>query len=174
MTADRSPVPADVGTDNGFRAFYDNNAAMVFGYLWHLTGGNREVAQELSQEAWCALVDEIRAGRTERATTTWLLMVARSRFIDRWRRERRLARPVRVAWTNDEPVDPWEPARTDVLDHLAALGSDHRLVLALRYLEQLTVPEIAELLGRSIPATHSLIARSRRDLRARVNGAHRG
>ena len=171
MKADRSPVPADVGTEAGFRAFYDGNAGVVFGYLWRLTGGDREAAEELSQETWCALVDEIRAGRTERATTTWLLMVARSRFVDRWRRDRRVTRPMKVAWTNDDPVDPWEPARTDVLEHLAALGSDHRLVLALRYVEQLTVPEIADVLGRSVPATHSLLARSRRELRANVEGA---
>jgi RNA polymerase sigma-70 factor (ECF subfamily) len=38
-------------------------------------------------------------------------------------------------------------------------------VLSLRYLDDLTVPEVADALGRSVHATESLLARARRAFR---------
>jgi len=170
MDASEAPIPADVVSASGFAAFYDAHAAIVYGYLVRLCGGDTRRAEELAQQTWFELVDQIAAGHTERARVPWLLTVARSRYLDTWRREHRAARAVRVAWTNPDPVDPWEPARTDVLDHLAGLDTDQRLVLVMRYIDELSVAEIAEAIGRTTTATHSLLARGRRELRNRLEG----
>jgi len=42
----------------------------------------------------------------------------------------------------------------------------HRLVLVLRYVEDLSVPSVAETIGRNLTATNSLLARARAELRA--------
>ena len=42
-----------------------------------------------------------------------------------------------------------------------ALGPNHREVLSLRYLDALSVPEVAELLGRTVHATEALLVRAR-------------
>lgn len=101
MDANRAHGPTDVGTEPGFRAFYAANVAIVYGYLLRLCGGDAGKAEELTQDTWCELVDELALGRVERARTAWLLTVARSRYMDAWRREHRLARPVRLAWANE-------------------------------------------------------------------------
>jgi DNA-directed RNA polymerase specialized sigma24 family protein len=66
--------------------------------------------------------------------------------------------------------DGGEPTDTELSDHLASLCADHRLVLTMRYIDGLGVPEIAGLIGRTTTATYSLLARARDDLRVRAAG----
>jgi RNA polymerase sigma-70 factor (ECF subfamily) len=49
---------------------------------------------------------------------------------------------------------------------LQALRGQHRLALVLRYLDDLSVAEVARLLGKSVRATESLLVRARAALRA--------
>ena len=63
--------------------------------------------------------------------------------------------------------DPW----TEVLDAQAAhaalgrLPTPQRSALVLRYLDGLSVPDVAEHLGRSVHATETLLVRARAALR---------
>ncbi len=43
---------------------------------------------------------------------------------------------------------------------LAHLGAHHQTVLTLRYLDGLPVPEVADLMGRSVHATEALLVRA--------------
>jgi RNA polymerase sigma-70 factor (ECF subfamily) len=48
---------------------------------------------------------------------------------------------------------------------LASLAPHHRAALTLRYLDDLPVPDVAELLGRTLHATEALLSRARRAFR---------
>jgi len=48
---------------------------------------------------------------------------------------------------------------------LLRVSAPQRLALTLRYLDGLSVPEVAEHLGRSVHATETLLARARAALR---------
>ena len=71
-----------------------------------------------------------------------------------------------------ESVDPAQ----EIVDAEAArvllheLPPDYRSVLTLRYLDDLSVPETADLIGRSVRATESLLARARRAFRDATEG----
>jgi RNA polymerase sigma-70 factor (ECF subfamily) len=92
------------------------------------------------------------------------MTVARSRFLDHARREQRRLRKLTLVAVSDEQVDP--PRASEVLDGLVHIEPIHRLVLVLRYVEDLTVPAVAEAIGRNLTATNSLLARARAELRA--------
>lgn len=157
---------ADVATADGFARFYRRHVGEVYSHLLRLCAGDRTLAEDLTQDTWLELVRALRAGRTECADIRWLITVARSRFLDRARRERRgrdklaLLRP-----TADVAGTDAEPSPADVLAVLAAITPLHRAVLVLRYVDGLAVPEIAELIGRDVTATHSLLARARTQVR---------
>lgn len=92
----------------------------------------------------------------------WLITVARSRFLDLARREQHRSKLALIrpdGWTADEPTG------TDVLDCLVELRPLHRAVLVMRYVDGLAVADIADVLGRRVPATNSLLARARAELR---------
>lgn len=153
-----------------FNAFYSRSLPIVYGYLLRLCGGDHDRTRDLTQDTWLQLVDELKRGNVDRADIRWLLTVARSRFLDGWRRGRRMERGLRLAWVSHRDDVVIEPATAEIVEHLASLVTDHRVVLTLRYVDGLAVPEIAGLIGRSTQATYSLLARARDDLRARAGG----
>lgn len=170
MTIEPIPQQRTFG-ELGFDAFYRRNLAIVYGYVLRLCGGSAERAQDLTQEAWLAFVDQVRAGRADQLDVRWLVAVARNRYIDQWRRARTLESKLGLVWNavrdcdNDDSV-----TRGQVLEQLGELDEDHRIVLMLRYIDGLPVDEIAATISRTTTATYSLLARARQDLRARLVG----
>jgi len=100
----------------------------------------------------------------------WLIGVARHKLADHWRRQAREERGLRLvaAGTGATAEDPWD-AQLDALradQTLGALAAQHRLALTLRYVDDLPVPEVAKLLGRTMHATEALLVRARAAFRA--------
>ena len=158
-----------VDTPERFVDFYRTHLPDVYGYLLRLCAGDRSQAEDLTQDVWVALVEELRQGRTERADVRWLITVARSRFIDAARRERRRQSKLELI-RREQPRDE-EPSSGEVLDRLDRLQPLHRAVLVLRYVDDLSVPAVAATIGRNLTATNSLLSRARAELR-RVSGDH--
>jgi RNA polymerase sigma-70 factor (ECF subfamily) len=150
-----------------FCAFYRAHLPSVYGYLLRLCGGDAAQAEDLTQDVWFALVEELRRGHPERADIRWLISVARSKFLDYARRQRvgwsKLALLPRLHESDERPT------RDDVLCRLDKLPPLYRAVLALRYVDDMSVPEVADVIGRDVGATNSLLARARTQLR-RVGG----
>ena len=153
-----------------FDAFYDRSLPVVFGYLLRLCGGNRDEAWDLTQDSWLTVVDQLALGHSEKATIGFLLSVARSRYLDAWRRNQRLQRKLRLVWASDRLEPATSVSAGDVIDHIAACTERHRVVLMLAYVDDLPVAEIARLTGASVSATYALLARARDELRAQING----
>lgn len=171
MNSETAVDAADLRSSDSFSDFYRTHLPAVYGYLFRLCAGDRDLAEDLTQDTWIALALEIRRGRDECADIRWLMTVARSRFLDYVRRERRTTRMLSLISSRDEPSDP--PSRVEVLDGLSSLEPMHRLVLMLRYVDDLPVPTVAETIGRTITATNSLLARARAELLIDHHRSHR-
>ena len=67
-----------------------------------------------------------------------------------------------------EPEDHWDVELDRIVAEsvLARLPEKHRTVLALRYLDDRSVPECAELIGRTVHATEALLVRARKAFRS--------
>jgi RNA polymerase sigma-70 factor (ECF subfamily) len=98
-------------------------------------------------------------------TLGWLIGVARHKLVDHWRRAARERRGLAV--TESEVEDPWnEQIDADAAHRaLQRLSGHQRAALTLRYLDGLTVGEVAECLGRSLHATETLLMRAKAALR---------
>src|SRR3954453_2915875 len=168
MTIDPIPRQRTFG-ELGFDAFYRLNLAIVYGYVLRLCGGNVDRAQDITQEAWIALVNQVQAGRADHLDVRWLIAVARNRYIDQWRRTRKLESKLGLVWNATRECDNDDSVtRAQVLERLRELDDDHRVVLMLRYIDGLPVEEIATTISRTTTATYSLLARAREDLKARL------
>jgi RNA polymerase sigma-70 factor, ECF subfamily len=139
----------------------------VYGYLLPRCG-SAAVAEDLTADVFMAAVAAVRQGQVRRVTVAWLVGVARHKLVDHWRRVARERRGLAaVERDQDDLDDPWE----EVLDMQAAhaalvrLSAPQRLALSLRYLDGLSVPEVAEHIGRSVHATETLLVRARAALR---------
>lgn len=148
-------------------AIYPVALPQVYGYLLPRCG-SVTVAEDLTAETFMAAVAAVRRGQVPTVTVAWLIGVARHKLVDHWRRDARERRGLAALGRDRQDVeDPW----TDVLDVQAAYDALRRVsqvqrsALTLRYLDGLPVPEVARHLGRSVPATETLLVRARRALR---------
>lgn len=154
---------ADLRDPATFRALYEHMLPRVYSFVYHRCGGNVAVAEDVTQEAFLAAVREIHKGTEVHDPPGWLFGLARHKLYDHFRHEAREERTLRLVW-EAEPEEGWTDEGPDPELTLAALGSmppTQRNALVLRYLEGLSVPEVADVLERSVHATESLLARGR-------------
>src|SRR3954471_9268549 len=147
-------------------AMYDRALPQVFGYLRSRTG-NEAVAEDLTAETFLAAVQAIQRNGIPNLTVAWLVGVARHKLVDHWRRQSREERSLQLlpetAEESDYIADRFERTRArEVLDEL---GAHHRAALTLRYIDGLSVPEVADYLGRTVHATEALLVRARNAFR---------
>jgi RNA polymerase sigma-70 factor (ECF subfamily) len=144
-------------------AVYDSALPHVYGYL--LTRcGRRALAEELTAETFLAAVDAVQRHQAPPPSTPWLIGIARHKLVDHWRREARQDRSLHaLAATDPDQHDPWD-VELDALTARAVLqqiAPQHRLVLTLRYLDDLPVADVADILDRTVHATEALLVRAR-------------
>jgi RNA polymerase sigma-70 factor, ECF subfamily len=145
---------------DGFRRFYDDALPRVYGYLLRRCGGSVSVAEDLTQETFLAAVTELRRGRHIDAPIAWIYGIARHKLLDHYRRQER---HVRRSGHYPDAVLVSAQSETDdrAIVALAAVPAAQRIALVLRHVDGLSVPEVAAILGRSVEAVESLLARGR-------------
>lgn len=148
---------------------YDDAVGEVHGYLLARCR-NRAVAEDITSDVFMGAVDAVSRGTVHDVTTAWLIGIARHKLVDHWRRADREQRRLTAVAEESAAApgeDPWD-VQLDVLaarDALDRLGAHHRSALSLRYLDGLSVAEVAAVLGRTVHATEALLVRARRAFR---------
>ena len=149
----------------GFIALYDRALPYVYGYLLARCG-RAALAEELTADTMLAAVDVVGRGDPPRSLSTgWLVGIARHKLVDYWRRLGREQSGLQaLAREADESFeDPWD-IELDGLharETLDRLAPQHRAVLTLRYVDDLPVGEVANILDRTLHATEALLVRAK-------------
>jgi len=165
--ADVVPAPRPHSADD-LLSLYDRALPQVYGYLIQRVG-DPAAAEDITSETFLAAVAAVQGRGVPDLTVAWLIGVARHKLVDHWRRQERQDRKLSaVADLAEDHDDPWD-AHLDARHArlvLAGLGAHHRSALTLRYLDGLSVPEVAGLLDRTVHATEALLVRARKAFRA--------
>jgi len=130
------------GDQVAFAALYERHAPMVHAVL--LAATTPADADDLMQDVFVAAWKGLHLLRSREHAGAWLATIARNRVRRRFRRRRPEPEPL-VA----EPVDPaGAPDRSpEILAVLRALPETYAETLAMRLVEGMTGPEIAEATG---------------------------
>jgi len=146
-----------------FLGCYDATVVAVHRYLFRACGGDRSLAEDLAQEVYTAALVRARDGDATVLALPWLLAVARNKLVDHFRRVERERRKLALVELDvsgsSADRDGWLIAR------LGSLPPLQRAAIALRYVDDLPVDEVARVLGKSHKATESLLSRAREALR---------
>ncbi|MFI5456205.1 MAG: RNA polymerase sigma factor [Isosphaerales bacterium] len=155
-------------------ALYDRHVQEVFGFIYHLIGGDRHLAEDLHQEVWLAALEgfdrfDARRGRFR----DWLLGIARHRVSRHYRST--FSRSLEAVAERDVPVQTLAlppPEQLEGLERAAVvraallrLNHNHRDVLINKYVDGDSIDEIAVRTCRSAKAVESLLSRARERLR---------
>ncbi|WP_446741907.1 RNA polymerase sigma factor [Silvibacterium acidisoli] len=149
-------------------------------YLLFLTG-NREMAEDVFQETWMRVL--IRGGQYNGSARfdTWLFTIARNLVID-LRRKRTMAsleamsdnenddRPFEMPSDDPSPFDMYQSRETGrrVAAALLTLEPLHREVLVLRFHEELSLEEIAQVTRAPLSTVKSRLYRGMAALKPRI------
>ncbi|MGN6693182.1 MAG: RNA polymerase sigma factor [Aquihabitans sp.] len=99
----------------------------------------------------------------------WLFTIARNRVIDAQRRRSRRPRTVALGSHDVEVAGPEEP-HEELLAAMAALTDEQREVVALRFIADLPLEDVAHLTGRTVGAIKSMQHRALDQLAHRLDG----
>jgi RNA polymerase sigma-70 factor, ECF subfamily len=152
----------------------DDVAPAVYGFVYARVGGDDAVAEDLLQETLLEIVRSAAGFRGDAAVTTWACAIARRRLARHYERERRdeltqsrLRLVDAVADNNDE-----FERRDEVTRALGRLPVLQRQVLVMKYLDDLSVEQIAGATGRTRVQVQSLLQRGRAGLKAELENDH--
>jgi RNA polymerase sigma-70 factor (ECF subfamily) len=172
MSAESDPQDAP----RALLALYDEALPHVYGYFVRRCP-DRATAEDLTSDTFLAAMDAARKQSPPPMTMPWLIGVARHKLADHYRRRHdRFTVPVAEVPEPAEPADDWDAELDRIVAEsvLARLPDHHRAVLSLRYMDDCTVGECAELIGRTVHATEALLVRARRAFRSQYPGPEGG
>jgi RNA polymerase sigma-70 factor (ECF subfamily) len=171
------------GREEAYRELLRRYQRRVYGLICHAVG-NRELAQDLTQETFVKAFRAFESRPPERTVSAWILRIANRTAIDYLRRQELTPLPL------DDPPDvtPSGPARPTAI-HLATRSesptprSDARKVAAaleqaierlrvkyrrcarLRFIEERSYDDIAETLHLPVSTVGTYLHRARKELR---------
>jgi RNA polymerase sigma-70 factor (ECF subfamily) len=148
---------AQAGDQAAMEAIFQRFADPLYRYL-RARSGDAALAEELSGELWVRVVANLGTFRLGRGApdalfSAWLYRIARNLVADSFRKERSPSLPLEetVPSRDAEPheVVLAEEEKREVRAALAQLTPDQREILLLRFVEEQSPAEVAELVKKS-------------------------
>jgi RNA polymerase sigma-70 factor (ECF subfamily) len=155
-------------------SFVDAQISGVYSWFYWLTGDSA-LAADLTQETFLAFWQSLDKGNAQTPARVWLLSVGRNiwRTACRAKSRRHLQRIDLGDKTADEstPIDALSRSEcADAVRHaVAGLPNDFRESVTLRYWQDLTYQQIAEILGISVELARWRVFKARELLRAQLS-----
>lgn len=163
---------AQRGEAAAFSALVARYQERIYRFLLRMTR-SPEDARELVQETFLSAYQALPRWRPDALLSTWLFRIARNQALDRLRRARLVEFvPLDEVLTEQLPASTPSPEaalqarqRIAALEAaLARLSIEHREILLLRDIEDLSYDDIAQVLDISLGTVKSRIARARAGL----------
>jgi RNA polymerase sigma-70 factor (ECF subfamily) len=166
------------GHSTAFDAFFTDYFPRLYRFVLPRVEHNHAAAQDICQDALSQAMKRLASYRGEAALFTWLCQIARNTLSDYWQRQKR--ERTHVVYAEDDAAirgvlesleanalegpearrygEELGRAVQVVLDHLPGHYGD---ALEWKYLDGLSIAEIAARLGASTIATQSILQRAR-------------
>jgi RNA polymerase sigma-70 factor (ECF subfamily) len=163
------------GDRDAFQILFETYKDKVFSIAIYSTGGDRAVAEDVTQQIFLKLFTAIRQFRGDSEFTTWLYRLVVNACLDeRRRRKRWLPWGEAVTTTNPSTRKPQEQqfdrleVTAAVREAIAELKPNFRLPILLKYIEGLSYEEIATVMGCSKGTVASRLNRGHSQLAKRL------
>ena len=173
------------GDENAFRELFDSFFPRLYRFALIRVNGNRDEAHEMVQQTFCKAFERLDSYRGEASLYGWMCQICRKTITDMGRRRQREFKRTPLleedntiqgvleslaAPANEEPeYNAW---RADMMRLIQAtldnLPDHYGDVLEWKYVDGLTVKEIAEQLSVGPKAAESLLTRARNAFREAI------
>ena len=168
------------GDSAAMEEFYNIYRSRLYSLVLEQVGRDEAVAEDLVQEVFIAALGSLDKFRGDSQLYTWLRSIALHKIKDFYRRQAREPKPEKSSPDFDamkqlEQIGDNKPATSTVMESeevrqsvhqaLADLPKDYQEVLVLKYLKDMPVLAISEIMGRSPKSVEGLLSRARKAMR---------
>jgi RNA polymerase sigma-70 factor (ECF subfamily) len=168
------------GDSTAMEEFYNIYRKRLYSLVLEQVGQDQAVAEDLVHEIFLAALNSLDKFRGDSQLYTWLRSIALHKINDFYRRQSRQPKPKESSPDfdamkqleqigNNAPapltVMETEETRQSVHQALKGLPQDYQEVLVLKYLEEMPVLEISQVMGRSPKSVEGLLSRARKAMR---------
>lgn len=172
------------GDRDAFRILFENYKDKVYSIASYAVGGDKSLADDVTQQIFLKLFTAIQQFRGESEFTTWLYRLVVNACMDERRRRRRL-----LPWADSQPMNTEvkrsshehhferQEVAEEVRGAINELKPKFRLPILLKYVEGLSYEEIASVMGCSKGTVASRLNRGHGQLAknlAHLRNAQRG
>jgi RNA polymerase sigma-70 factor (ECF subfamily) len=159
-----------------FACLLDRYSRQVFSLISRVVG-NREDAEELTQDVFMKVFRNLSSFKEESSFSTWVYRIAYNTAISATRKKKYEFLAIHEAQTEhipeDIPASVWEAGLSERIDDLeralAVLPPDERLLILLFYMQEKTVEEVAAISGLSKTNVKTRMFRIRKKLFLMLN-----
>ena len=163
------------GDHEAFRLLFETYKNKVYSIALYFFGGDEATAGDVTQQVFLKLFTKVEQFRSESEFSTWLYRLVTNACIDEQRKRRRFL-PLADAFLWGEPrgrkTQEEALARAELSEGVQAAIADLkpklRLTILLKYFEELSYEEIAEVLGCSKGTVASRLNRGHKILARRL------
>ncbi|TKC19761.1 RNA polymerase sigma factor SigX [Robertmurraya kyonggiensis] len=143
--------------DSVFDELYEKYHHDVFQFIFYMVK-NREQAEDLVQEVYIRVLKSYERFEGKSSEKTWLFSIARNVAIDHFRKQKGWKQKIaeKFDWTTGQVKDE-SPIPEEIALQKEEVGKiyqcldrctvDQRMVIVMRYIQELTIAETAEALG---------------------------
>jgi RNA polymerase sigma-70 factor (ECF subfamily) len=168
------------GDSKAREEFYNIYRNRLYSLVLEQVDRDQAVAEDLVQETFLAALSSLDKFRGDSQLYTWLRSIALHKINDFYRRLAREPRPAESSPDFDamkqlEQIGDNEPTTLTVLESeeirksvhqaLGGLPHDYQKVLVMKYLQEMPVLEISQVMGRSPKSVEGLLSRARKAMR---------
>lgn len=163
------------GDREAFRLLFEAYKDKVYSIALYFFGGDEASAGDITQQVFLKLFTKIEQFRNEAEFTTWLYRLATNACIDEQRRRKRFlpfGDSFKASNARERKSQEERYMRVEVADSVrvavAGLKPKLRIAILLKYFEELSYDEIAEVLGCSKGTVASRLNRGHKILARRL------
>jgi RNA polymerase sigma-70 factor (ECF subfamily) len=164
-------VKCQAGDAAAFEALYLLHRERLGYYLRRLLDGDEAAGADVQQDVWLTVVRKIARLKAPKAFTVWLYRIARTRALDRLKSSDRAVRlesdaepgAMQNVCESEPEFSPADAAAIHAA--LAKLNHAHRDVLLLRFMQDLSYEQIAEITGCPFGTVASRLFQAKQALR---------
>ncbi len=163
------------GDRDAFRVIYDIHKDKVYSIALYFFHGNTATASDVTQQVFLKLITDFEQFRGDSAFSTWLYRLVVNTCIDTARRTRH--HPVQIDKTVLETIAADGSQEADLAQRqtassirnaISSLPQTFRLAILLRYFEDLSYQEMANVLNCSMGTVSSRLSRGHRLLAGKL------
>jgi RNA polymerase sigma-70 factor (ECF subfamily) len=163
------------GDSIAIQKLYDAYADRLYSFVFNRVGKAQEASEDIVQETFLAAIKSANRFDGRSKVFTWLCSIAYHKISDFYRRCKQIesihsvdVEQIQIDSTQEPGTDGSKETSLVVEQVLFSLPLDYQHVLTLKYIEDMPVKEISQIMGRSVKSVEGLLSRARRELKTKL------